>query len=364
MRTRTKGIQVAGDGGKLINKQYKGRRIFTRLGAVSQDAAERWLRAEQDRIDAELARGAAHHFYDAAEKYLKECAYRQVRTLDTIGYHVTLVLPYIGMNSLESVHGDTLQPFIAKRLEEDGASPTTVNRTLEVVRTILNRAARVWRGDDGRPWLASAPLIEMLDETPRKPHPLSWEEQRRLFAELPPHLERMALFAVNTGLRDNNVCGLRWSWEVHVPELENSVFVIPRNEFKSDREHVVILNAVARSVVESCRGRHADYLFTFRNAHKDTVSTRMETMNNTAWQKARKRAGLVGVRVHDLRHTFAQRLRQAGVTAEDRSLLLGHATVGMAEHYATATIERLIAMANQVQDTRDTATVLRVVNSR
>lgn len=364
MRTRTKGIIVAGDGGKLINKQYKGRRIFIRLGTVSQAEAEQHLRAEQDRIDAELARGAQRHFYDAAERYLKECAYRNVRTLDTISYHVTLVLPYIGTSRLESVHGATLQPFIDRRLKEDHASPTTVNRTLEVVRTILNRAARVWRGDDGLPWLASAPLIEMLDETPRKSYPLSWEEQGRLFAELPPHLERMALFAVNTGLRDKNVCGLRWSWEVPVPELGCSVFVIPEEEFKSKREHVVILNDVARSVVESCRGAHADFVFTYRNKQKEAAPAAVETMNNTAWQKARKRANLDGVRVHDMWHTFAQRLRQAGVTAEDRSMLLGHATVDMSSHYADATIERLIEMANKVQATRDTATVLRVINGR
>jgi len=33
---------------------------------------------------------------------------------------------------------------------------------------------------------------------PRKPYPLNWEEQERLFNMLPAHLRRMALFAVNT----------------------------------------------------------------------------------------------------------------------------------------------------------------------
>jgi integrase len=216
-----------------------------------------------------------------------------------------------------------MQPFIDKRSEEDEVSPTTVNRTLEIVRTILNRAARVWRDDEGRPWLASAPLIEMLDETPRKPYPLTLEEQRRLFAELPPHLVKMALFAVNTGLRDENVCGLRWDWEVKVPDLGCSVFVIPAEAFKSEREHVVVLNEVARSVVESCRGQHPTYVFTYQGTQQEAQADRVKTMNNTAWQKARARANLVGVRVHDLRHSFGQRLRQAKVAAEDRALLMG-----------------------------------------
>jgi len=46
MRTRTKGIQVADDGGKVVNKQYRGRRIFTRLGSISPDEAESWLRGK------------------------------------------------------------------------------------------------------------------------------------------------------------------------------------------------------------------------------------------------------------------------------------------------------------------------------
>ena len=67
--------------------------------------------------------------------------------------------------------------------------------------------------------------------------------------------------------------------------------------------------------------------------------------------------------MHDLRHTFGQRLREAGVQAEDRALLLGHALEGMPQHYATATIARLVTLANKVTETRDHVTLLRVINS-
>jgi integrase len=67
--------------------------------------------------------------------------------------------------------------------------------------------------------------------------------------------------------------------------------------------------------------------------------------------------------VHDLRHTFGQRLRDAGVSEEDRALLLGHSVMGTPQHCATATIARLVEAANKVQKTRYRTTVLRVVNS-
>jgi hypothetical protein len=138
----------------------------------------------------------------------------------------------------QQIHDATLEPFIKDRLFQ-GASATTINRTLEVVRTILNRAARSYRDPDGRPWLdAIPPLISMLPEDPRLPYPLSWEEQDRLFRRLPSHLARMALFAFNTGLRQSNLCGLQWTWEIAVPEIARSVFLIPADAFKTKRPHV------------------------------------------------------------------------------------------------------------------------------
>lgn len=84
-------------------------------------------------------------------------------------------------------------------------------------------------------------------------------------------------------------------------------------------------------------------------------------MNNTAFQSARRAAKLPKL-VHDLSHTFGQRLRDAGVAEEDRALLLGHAIAGMPQHHATAKIARLVEAANKVQETRDRTTLLRVFN--
>jgi integrase len=85
-------------------------------------------------------------------------------------------------------------------------------------------------------------------------------------------------------------------------------------------------------------------------------------MNNNGWQNARREVGLQSVRVHDLRHTFACRLRAAGVPVEDRAALLGHATHSMAGHYASADVGRLIRQANLVLNQDETCTVLRVAN--
>ncbi len=373
MRTPTKGILCTRSGERTVNKQHRGERIFARLGKSNQDDAESWLRTRQAEIDArqenELREGAEQLFAAAAQKYLIECKQRNVRTLELIGHHVNILLPYLGSLPLREVCNDSVESFKEDRAEE-GVKNATINRSLEVVRTVLNRATRVWR-TNGKPWLSSSPLIEMLDEKAqrRPPYPISWSEQAVLMKHLPPHLQRMALFDLNCGARDDNVCRLRWEWEVKVPELNRSVFVIPASEYKGKRQHVLVLNDVAWKIVEECRGDHGEFVFVWRRERVKNFELEpvmpygpINTMNNTAFQNARRQAKLEKVRIHDLRHTFGQRLRDGGVAEEDRALLLGHALPSMPQHYATATIARLVDAANSVQGTCDRTTLLRVVN--
>jgi integrase len=353
--TVTAGITVDAKGRLTIDKECRGVRLYRRLGRVSQEVAQLVLRNEMARMQDELDRRAHARplFRHCAARYLGESKHK--RSLDVIKRHVQLLLAHFAELEPERIHDGTLRPFIDARLTA-GASPSTVNRSLEVMRTILHRAARAYRDEQGRPWLNRIPpLISMLPESPRPPCPISWEEQDRLFQRLPGHLQRMALFAVNTGLRDSDVCGLQWSWEVFVPEVGRSVFVIPPEAFKSKRPHVVILNDAAWSIVQSQRKLHYEYVFPFRGKP-------IRTMNNTAWQRVRREVGLSQVRVHDLRHTYGARLRAAGVHAEDRAALLGHAIQSMPGHYASADIGRLIGLANRVLDRVGTQTILRVAN--
>jgi integrase len=354
-RTRTPGITVDAHGQRTINKEYRGERIFLRLGAVAQEDAERRLLAEIDRLELETERRkhARPLFSDCAKRFLLESKYK--RTASDIAWHVRMLLRHVGDLEVRKVHDETLRPFVDARLAE-GVSATTVNRTLEVARAILHRAARAYRDAEGNPWLDTVPpLITMLREAPRPSHPISWEEQDAIFPRLPDHMAYMALFAVNTGLRDANLCGLQWSWEIPIPELARSVFVIPAEAFKSNRRHVTILNDAAWSIIETQRGKHPQWVFPYRGK-------RLKRMSNTAWKRARREAGVPDLRIHDLRHGFATRLRAAGVAEEDRAALLGHARRTMPELYASADVRRLVALANRVLDRVVTRTILRIAN--
>jgi len=256
--------------------------------------------------------------------------------------------------TLDRIHNDTLAKYRQAR-RTDGVTAGTINKELSCIRRILNLAARVWRHDNGMSWLNSPPLIEMEQGPARKPYPLSWEEQDRLFKELPAHLQRMALYKVNTGCREQEVCQLRWDWEVKVPEIGTSLFILPNNdqfETKNSQERIVVLNAIARRIVDEQRGKHREFVFSYQG-------DRLYNMLNSAWRKARVRAGLTGFRVHDLRHTFGHRLRAAGVSFEDRQDLLGHKSERITTHYSAPDIARLLEAAEKVCERRPN-TVLRV----
>jgi len=98
---------------------------------------------------------------------------------------------------------------------------------------------------------------------------------------------------------------------------------------------------IAHSVINQVRGIRPNYVFTYLG--KPTTR-----MLNSAWLKARARAGLPKVRVHDLKHTFGRRLRAAGVSFEDRQDLLGHKSSRMTTHYSQAELSNLIHAANKV----------------
>jgi integrase len=176
-----------------------------------------------------------------------------------------------------------------------------------------------------------------------------------LFSELEAHLVSMALFKVNTGMREQEVINLRWQWEVVVPELGTSIFIIPRDYVKNALDRYVVLNRIARSVIENCRGRHAEFVFTRKGSPVTHIF-------NTGWKAARRRAaaryerefgrpcpeGFRSIRVHDLKHTYGHRLRVAGVSFEDRKLLLGHKAQHVTTHYSAPEIGALIEAAERV----------------
>ena len=371
-----------------VDKIVHGQRICESCGTCDEEEAKRFLVRRLEEVRQARVYGVRPDriFRIAATKYLTDNQHKASIVSD--GYMLQSLDPFIGELPLSKLHDGTLQPYVTAR-RASGIKSKSINNALSIVRRILNLASRKWRDEQGLTWLGTPPLISMQStHDSRKPYPLSWGEQNDLFRELPAHLAKMALFKVNTGTREQEVCHLRWDWEIEVPELGTSVFLIPENfggrtensGVKNGEDRLVVLNDVARSVIESCRGKHPERVFTYEGGPVGSI-------NNSAWCKARVRAamkmyvasgksipsellckgqrgvlitdelkqfmesalpGLANVRPHDLKHTFGRRLRAVGVPLETRKVLLGHKNGDITSHYSAPELAELLEAANRV----------------
>jgi len=114
------------------------------------------------------------------------------------------------------------------------------------------------------------------------------------------------------------------------------------------RSRLLVCNSIAQSVIEAVRGQHPTFVFVF-SGHGRREPGSVETMNNTAWQRAREEAGLGDLHVHDLRHTVGMRLREAGVPDSTRADILWHSTASMTHHYSMAQIVEIYEAPEKVK---------------
>lgn len=362
-----------------IDKVIAGKRICISLRTRSRAEAEVRFFQTLARLTAPRVHfeRPAHTFREAATRYLEEALEAGQASIHVSATYLEQADPFIGDLLVSHIDDEALKPFVQWMLSSTAtpsgrprrlSSHRTVNIALQRIARVLSCCHKQYRDDVGArrmPWLDAVPSITMLDErkTRRAAYPLSWDEQRILFDALPDYLRAMAAFKVNTGCREQEVCKLRWEWELYVPQIARSVFIIPadfggrsaRAGVKNREDRVVIMNDEAARVIEAQRGKHPELVFPYRGRA-------LHRMNSSAWKSALDVAATQweqryhspanrhfrSLRVHDLKHTFGVRLKEAGVGFEDRQALLGHKNGSVTTHYSGAQVHALIEQSNRV----------------
>lgn len=252
------------------------------------------------------------------------------KTIDDDLAHIRWVDPYIGNLFLDEVTRDRLDDITDAKLKT-GVKPTTVNRMLEVIRAILNRAAREWD------WLDKAPYVRMLKEPKRRIRWLRTDEVQTLLGCLPNHLVTMVRFSLATGLRESNVTGLEWSQV----DLQRRVAWIHADQAKAGKSIGVPLNKEAVVLLREQQGNHKQFVFTYKGK-------RVKKANTKAWREGLKRAGIEDFRWHDLRHTWASWHIQNGTPIHILQELGGWSDIKMVQRYAHLSSEHLTPYADSL----------------
>lgn len=226
---------------------------------------------------------------------------------------------------------------------EEGVDPVTQL-------SYLQYEIKVWRPPLEEPTEEEQLLIDAgeLEAPAAEPYTLSQREELALLSKLPPEYRIAARFILYTGLRTINLRKLRWSQETELDNFDESVFMIPGAGMKNKRPWMLVLNSVARDILEGQRGKHPEFVFT--NCHNQF----WKRLYTTTWMKAWREAGLPSDNPnimrgpHNLRHTFGERLRAAGVSEQDQDDLLAHWDSSIRRKYAKPKPEKLLEASEKV----------------
>jgi integrase len=240
------------------------------------------------------------------------------------------ILPAFGKTKVTAVSHADIDGF-HHRLS--ARAPTHANRTAAVLSRMFNLAIRWgWRSDN------PCKGVERNQENKRRRY-LTGAEISRLSAALAELADQSAANAIRllllTGARRGELLAAKWA-DV---DLETGTWCKPGATTKQRTEHRVPLSAAAAQLLTEMQAQAADdteWIFPARGGgHRPHI--------NEAWIRVRKAAKLPGVRLHDLRHTYASVLVSAGLSLPVIGSLLGHSTPVTTHRYAHLTDDPLRA---------------------
>lgn len=156
---------------------------------------------------------------------------------------------------------------------------------------------------------------------------LSEDEETRLMKALgtrPVEVKRAVLLGLNTGMRRMEILSLRWR---NVDTERGTIFV---TKTKSGKDRAIPMNDEVRAQFKEIP-RAGDYVFESRKGHNLSDPT-------GAFHRALREAGIDGFRFHDLRRTFASRVKNH-TDAFTLQAILGHSSLAMTDLYAQVSLE-------------------------
>ena len=226
---------------------------------------------------------------------------------------------------LDEVTPLMIQKCLAWRLRSRN-SKSTANRYLALLKKMFSLAI-----DEG--YLETNPAAKIKKSSEKdllKERVLTEDEEVRLKSASYPVLRSIINVAVHTGMRLQEILSLRWA-QVNFAEM-----MLTAERTKSGKPRTIPLNAALHDELLRLRSLDGQSPYVFPNSKTGKPLTTVKT----AFVATCRRAGIAGLRFHDLRHTFGSRLVERGADIETVRSLLGHASIVVTQRYVHSTDER------------------------
>ena len=314
------------NGATYKGKTYPpGKSLEIKLGNLSSWTWEQ-LVSKHTELQGRADRGepleeAPAILFEAWAKEWLERAQRRIRNFETEEVNVRVhLLPYFGPKPLITIRVQDVNRWIANQLKE--LAPGTVKRQLNTLKAILNDALRAGH-IEANPCNNAEPIRGMSARRRFLDH----EELLGLLAAAEKVVEWLPdwiLWCIHSGMRKEEIRALDWS-DIQLLD-DDRQFVIVRTS-KAGEPRLVHCTRTMTEILERQKARKLE-----GDNHVFPV-TKMTLRRK--WEKARKRAGLADVTMHDLRRTHSTHAAAAGVDLRTLAARIGHSDLTMLQnHYA------------------------------
>jgi integrase len=327
---------------------YQGQQVRKSTGTADRRLADAILSKVKVQIIEgqyfEKSVAQSHTFTELMDRYEQEHVLRKLRHRGVKGY----------MNNLRAFFGDRTLADITPKLivayknkrYEDGKAPATINRELANLKKAFNLALREWE------WCHQNPVtrVSMEKENNKRDRWLSEEEESRLLTACAPWLHDLVTFALHTGMRMGEILELTWRGV----DITRRTVTVLRSK-NGERRTIPVNETVSRVLKQKAKVRSlaSDLVFCSK------AFTPMESGHlRRSFRLALSKAKIEEFHFHDLRHTFATRLVQAGIDLYKVQQLLGHKSPIMTQRYAHHYPESLRDGVEILDRPRESSTVL------
>ncbi len=333
-----------------LDRVVRGRRRHATLGDAETMTVPEARREARELIAAFTEtvrkdgdpRTPGHPMTAFADEFLERQAHRwKPRTRETNVRMVEKdILPAFGNLTVDAITSGHVRDWFAAM----SGRPGVANRAMPVL-SMMMRMAELWgyRAHNSNPCKNTKRY-----KTKPKERFLTAEEMARLNAVLTrdefwcPHIVAIVRLLMLTGCRFGEIASLEWDW------IRNKRIFLPDSK---SGPRTIWLSSAARAVIDAIprHGPDCPYLFPAR------PPTRPVDNIEYHWNRIRNEAGLPGLRLHDLRHSWASVAAMNGVDMVTIAKLLGHALVETTERYVHLSDQSVTDAADRVSGRIDAA---------
>lgn len=303
---------------------YEGQQIRKSTEVIDQKLAKRIY----DKVKGEIAQGKWFETQAGEEKTFREMMekfeseyFSNLASFKSCKCYIKWLISFFGNYTILKITPRLISDFKIRRKAE-GVKPATIRRQLDIMKRAFNLAIREWE------WCRENPVTKISMErlNNKRDRWLTIEEEDKLLQSCPPRLKEIVVFALNTGMRLGEICSINWQG-VDLFRKTATVFKSKNNERRT-----IPLNQKVFELLKSktkVRSIKTDLVFHSQN------HTPLDKGNiRRAFCVTLEKMGIQDFRLHDLRHTFATRLVQAGVDLYKVQTLLGNKSPIMSQRYA------------------------------